>query len=350
MIKLDRESIIGWLKETDKEHLKDLYQTANQLRLERVGDEVHLRGLIEFSNNCVRQCAYCGLNKGHKEVSRYRMTESEIIAVAREAKSFGYGTVVLQSGEDWYYTGKAIERIVRGIKEETGLAITLSLGERKQEELEAWYEAGADRYLVRFETSNAALYDKIHPDPQGSLENRLKILKDLRKIGYEVGSGVMIGIPGQTWDDLANDLLTFKELDLDMIGCGPYIEHPDTELGRYPEYASDEEQVPNTEQMAYKVLALVRLLCPDANIPSTTAIATLNKKSGRENGLSVGANILMPNMTPIVYRSLYEIYPAKACLDETAQECQTCMSARIAAIGRKIGTGPGNSPNKKARS
>jgi biotin synthase len=277
------------------------------------------------------------------------MPEDEILACAHEAVSYEYGTVVLRAGEDYGITLEWMEKLVRRIKNETDLAVTLSLGERSEAELTAWRNAGADRYLMRFETSNSELYEKIHPPLPGKGSDRIQLLKRLREIGYEVGSGVMIGIPGQTYEDLANDIELFRTLDLDMIGVGPFIAHYGTPLGSADECpnAPEGKQVPNTEEMTYKVIALTRLACPRANIPSTTALATLNIKTGRELGLARGANIVMPNMTPRHYRAMYEIYPAKACIDETAADCRACMRGRILSTGRSIGSGRGDSRNKK---
>jgi biotin synthase len=240
--------------------------------------------------------------------------------------------------------------------------------------LAAWREAGADRYLLRFETSNRTLYDRIHPPRPGMPSDRIALLKSLRALGYEIGSGVMIGIPGQTYEDLARDIETFASLDLDMIGVGPYLPHPDTPLGstvgissplgsavvnvsaplglaaagaaaQLLPTAAGEDQVPNGELMTYKVVALARLACPRANIPATTALATLNAASGRELGLTRGANVVMPNLTPPKYRALYEIYPNKACVSETADACNSCLQSRIESLRRRIGNGRGDSPN-----
>jgi biotin synthase len=217
------------------------------------------------------------------------------------------------------------------------------MGERPNEDLRIWHEAGADRYLLRFETSDPELYGLIHP-PRGNVpSDRIAILKTLKKLGYEVGSGVMIGIPGQTFASLSADIEMFHHLDLDMIGVGPYILHPATPLGLglWRRQVNPSEQVPNTEEMVYKVVAITRLVCPNANIPSTTALATLNLKNGRELGLGRGANVVMPNLTPVVHRSLYEIYPSKACIFETASTCYSCLNQRIGSIGRSVGSGPG---------
>ena len=340
---LDREAILSWLREDNEIRLEALWQRADAVRHAHVGDAVHLRGLIEISNYCIRQCGYCGLRAGHRDLERYRMTAVEILSCAHQASQFGYGTVVLQSGEDYGITAEWLADVVRQIKVETGLAVTLSLGERPDPDLALWRAAGADRYLLRFETSDPVLYRLIHPSLPPHPSDRLGILRTLRDLGYEVGSGIMVGIPGQSWDSLASDLETFRALDLDMIGVGPYISHPATPLGsgEWTQVLPVGRQVPNTEEMVYKTVALTRLVCPEANIPSTTALATINRENGREFGLMRGANIVMPNLTPIAYREKYEIYPGKACINETAEACQMCLRHRIEAIGRHVGSGAG---------
>ena len=344
---LTRVEILAWLRENDSNRLAELWRAADRTRERYVGGEVHLRGLIELSNYCVRLCGYCGLRAANRQLERYRLTEAEILECARKAVQFGYGTVVLQSGEDPGLTCHWLVNLIRRLKTETPLAVTLSLGERAENEFAAWREAGADRYLLRFETSNRRLYDAIHPPRNGEISDRPAILRKLRELGYEVGSGAMIGIPGQTYGDLADDIELFAALDLDMIGVGPYLVHPDTPLAdprNWPE-APESEQVPATELMTYKVLALARLKCPRANIPATTALATLNIARGRELGLERGANVIMPNLTPLKYRIHYEIYPAKACIRETADQCDACLGGRIASMGRRVGVGRGDSRN-----
>lgn len=346
---LTHDEIVAWLRETNPERLESLWRHADEERRTHVGDAVHLRGLIEFSNHCVRQCGYCGLRVGNREIVRYRMDAEEIWACVREAVAYGYGAVVLQSGEDLGITAEWMGEIVRRIKSETPLAVTLSLGERTEDELRYWRSCGADRYLLRFETSNPKLFSQVHPPRSGETpSDRIALLKILRDLGYETGSGALIGIPGQTHDDLARDIELFHELDLDMIGVGPYIPHPGTPLANEPR--DTEDQVPNTEEMTYKTVALTRLMCPNANIPSTTALATLNRALGRELGLMRGANIVMPNLTPENYRKLYEIYPDKACLNETARACQGCLRTRIESLGRSVGAGRGDSVNYQSRS
>lgn len=340
-----RPEIEAWLKETRPEALAELYAAADQTRRAEVGDEVHLRGLIEISNRCDRQCLYCGLRAGNDTLTRYTMTRGEILACARQAQAYGYGTVVLQSGEDAGLDTDLISELIQTIKRETALAVTLSLGERAISELERWKAAGADRYLLRFETSNLELYAAIHPGPTSHQHPRVQHLRRLRELGYELGSGVMVGIPGQTYADLVNDLLLFKELELDMIGLGPWIAHAQTPLGRFPErfLVEPEEQVPASEDMVYKLIALTRLACPGSNIPATTALATINARDGRELGLQRGANIVMPIMTPVQYRRLYEIYPDKACADESSEDCRRCLTGRILRLGRTLGSGRGDS-------
>ncbi len=361
---MTRPDILHWLRETDPLRLDELWAHADRTRAASVGADVHLRGLIEVSSHCRRHCTYCGLRAPNAPLPRYRMTSEEILRCAHQAVGFGYGTVVLQAGEDEGLSASAVADVIERIKADTPLAVTLSLGERTEEELALWRSAGADRYLLRFETSNPELFTRIHPPHSGRTCNRIALLGLLRELGYEIGSGVMIGIPGQTYEDLASDVELFAALDLDMIGVGPFLPHPATPLGRdgggvgetplrrtgeTPAPPAPTDQVPNTEGMTYKMIALARLACPRANIPSTTALATLNKASGRELGLCRGANVVMPNLTPPEYRAMYEIYPDKACVFETAEACHGCMIRRIRSIGRTVGTGRGDSPNYRPR-
>ncbi len=336
MTELSQSEILQWLKEERPGPLRELYAWADAVRKENVGDAVHLRGLIEVSSHCRRQCMYCGLRKANRSIERYRMTREEIEHCARKAVELGYGTVVIQAGEDDALTAEGIAELVNWIKRNTNLAVTLSLGERSQEELRLWREAGADRYLLRFETSDANLFHAIHPGRSLDAPDRLALLRQIQQLGYEAGGGVMVGIPGQSYESLAQDVLTFRALDLDMIGIGPYIAHPATPLGsgllRPP--IDPGEQAPSNEQMVYKMIALTRIQCPTANIPSTTALATINRTHGRKQGLQVGANVVMPNLTPLHYRPLYQIYPAKACIEESATDCNQCLRSQIHSLNR----------------
>ncbi len=349
---LTRDEALAWLRETEDWKLGFLWEEADRVRREHVGDDVHLRGLIEVSNHCRRQCHYCGIRAGRR-TPRYRMTAYEVLECARLAQRLEYGTVVLQAGEDPGITTGFVTDLVRRIKDETPLAVTLSLGERKLAELEEWRAAGADRYLLKHETSDDELFRRIHPACGDEEMHRLELLRRLKAMGYETGSGVMVGIPGQTFESLAGDLLLFRELDLEMVGCGPFLPHPETPLGEGPGagdwgLGKDTDQVPNTDVMTLKVVALVRMFCPDANIPSTTALATANKESGRELGLQRGANVWMPNLTPLKYRVLYEIYPGKAKAPDTAEEFHEKLLATLAALGRRPGKGPGGQRQKES--
>ena len=348
--------ILDWLLVEDPAQLDALYGLADRIRQREVGDAVQLRGLVELSNHCVRRCTYCGL-RAPLQRQRYRMSFKEVLACAHEAVRLGYGTLVLQSGEDPGLSADYLVELIRAIRAETPLAVTLSLGERSRDELAAFRQAGADRYLLRFETSNEALFQQIHPplSSQGA-PSRLEVLGWLRALGYEVGSGVMVGIPGQTLGDLARDIERFGELELDMIGMGPFIAHPDTPLGEddgnrlflpfdaVPRAEAAALPAPNTVEMTCKMVALARLVRPGANIPATTALATLLPQ-GRLRALCAGANVVMPNLTPLKYRALYGIYPNKANASEGAEEGRGELLRQLEAIGRHVGQGRGDSPS-----
>jgi len=273
------------------------------------------------------------------------MSQDEILACALEGQKLGYGTVVLQAGESPLLDIDRVNELVIQLKKKTDLAITLSLGERSREELAAWRKSGADRYLLRFETSNRELFQQIHP-PQGKTpSNRIALLETLQQLGYATGSGMLVGIPGQSYQDLVNDLLLLKQLQLHMVGIGPYVPDPETPLGH--KALSDRRppwNVPASESMTYRTLALARIQCPNANIPSTTAVATLFGSQGQDLGLQRGANVLMPNLTPQRYRTLYKIYPAKACLVEADEQGAQQLHRRIEQLGRQVGCGRGDAP------
>lgn len=302
-----------------------LFTFADRVRAKYVGDDVQLRGLIEFSNYCKQNCLYCGLRRDNKEVTRYRLKEEQIIEFAKNASELGYKTVVLQSGEDPYYTIDKMKFIISEIKK-FDLAITLSIGEKTFEEYQAYKDAGADRYLIRIETTDKNLYSKLDPDMDW--QNRLKCLDDLKKLGFEVGSGCLVGLPEQTLESLADDILFFKKIGADMIGIGPFIPNENTPL-------SDAKG--GEFELALKVMAITRLLMPDINIPATTAMETLNP-NGRLIALQSGANVVMPNVTQGDYRKFYEIYPGKICVNDTPDKCRGCISGKIKSIGRTIST------------
>jgi len=343
------DTIVSSLINNSSDDFVSLYHQANKVRKKHVGDEIHLRGLIEISNICRRNCLYCGI-RAENDIQRYRLSEEEILAAAAKAVEFRYGSVVLQSGEDFGIKSNWIAKIVEKIKK-LGLAVTLSLGERDDQDYLLWREAGADRYLLRFETSNRALFNVIHPPLTNRKPvDRMELLLKLREMGYEIGSGVMIGIPGQSYEDLARDIECFRTLSLDMIGCGPYLPHPQTPLGNPEAYKKYDlpvidarNQVPATAEMAFKVIALARLVCPNANIPCTTAVATIDPNEGRKLGLERGANVVMPNLTPIKYRKMYEIYPNKSAIYLTAEQTHEAVMQTLRDIGRTPGTGRGDS-------
>lgn len=292
---LNKKEIVDILKSPDT----SVFKKADEFRKKYVGDAVHLRGLIEFSNICKRNCQYCGLQCSNKNVERYRLTKEEILRIAKFGADSGYKTIVMQSGEDNYFSAKILCEIISEIKS-LGVALTLSLGERTFDEYKAFKDAGADRFLIRIETTDENLYKKMHPS--ADFENRKRCLRDLKKIGFETGTGCLVGLPGQTVESLADDILFFKELDADMIGIGPFISHPDTPLSNEPDGDFD---------LALKVMAVTRLVLPNINIPATTAMETL-RKNGRVLALQSGANVVMPNLTDSEHKKLYSIYPNKA--------------------------------------
>lgn len=342
---MNTDQIYQWLTEEDSDALNPLWQQADKVRRDHVGDAVHLRGLLEISNHCQRQCNYCGIRAGNSNVQRYRMSQDEILTCARAGAQLGYGTVVLQAGESQRLDADWVSKLVTKLKQQTNLAITLSLGERSREELSAWHACGADRYLLRFETSNTDLFQQIHPPLENVPSDRIDLLENLQQIGYATGSGMLIGIPGQSYQDLVNDLLLLKQLNLHMIGIGPYVPDPDTPLGQEALASSPAfNNVVVSESLTYRVLALARILCPKTNIPSTTAVATLFGSQGQDLGLQRGANVLMPNITPQQYRTLYKIYPAKACLAEPDHQGAQQLRQRIELLGRKVGHGRGDAP------
>ena len=314
----------------DIDELDYLLQQADQKRKEVCGDEVHLRAIIEFSSYCKQNCHYCGLRKDNHELERYQLKKEEIIETAGMAAELGYQTVVLQSGEDEYPAAEIAE-IIKEIKNTTDLAITLSLGERDFAAYKLWWEAGADRYLLKHEIADQALYEKYHPGM--SYQNRIESLKYLKTIGYQIGSGVIIDLPGQTPEILAEDLLLSQDLKLDMIGSGPFIPHEQTPLA---------ESKTGTVEMTLKFTALSRLLLPLAHIPATTALGTIDAE-GRQKALLAGANVVMPNVTDSKYREKYQIYPEKICVNEEAGDCRQCIGGIIASLGREVSQTKGHS-------
>ncbi|MBF0485407.1 MAG: [FeFe] hydrogenase H-cluster radical SAM maturase HydE [Candidatus Omnitrophica bacterium] len=323
-----RDEIIKQLKNPDT---SELFREADRVRKEQVGDGVHLRGLIEFSNACVRDCLYCGLRRSNRDVKRYQMSIDEIFETVQTAQKLGYRSVVLQSGENCQYPTDAMCGLLSKIKKEFNLAVTLSIGEKTREEYAAFKAAGADRYLLRFETSAEKLFSKLKPD--SSYGQRMLCLQWLRELGFQVGSGIMVGLPGQAEEMIADDILLMEKLDLDMIGIGPFIANPQTPLNDAPS---------GTLDLTLKTLALIRIVTKNTHLPATTAMGSMDPQ-GREKALQCGANVLMPNVTPTMYREHYQLYPNKICIKDKPGDCWMCISGMVRMLGRVVAEDPGHS-------
>ncbi|MCL2073675.1 MAG: [FeFe] hydrogenase H-cluster radical SAM maturase HydE [Marinilabiliaceae bacterium] len=305
-----------------------LFQKADKVRRQHYGTDVYIRGLIELSNYCKNNCYYCGIRCGNKEIDRYRLSKEEIMSCCEQGYGLGFRTFVLQGGEDVYFSDKIICDIVSSIKKiYSDCAITLSLGEKTYSSYKAIFDAGADRYLLRHETANPAHYRQLHPDSL-SIENRKECLWNLKKIGYQVGSGFMVGSPFQTTELIIEDLRFLQELQPDMIGIGPFIPHKNTPFGQHSS---------GNLNLSLRLIAILRLMFPHALIPATTALGTITQ-NGRELGLTVGANVVMPNLSPVKFRKQYELYDNKICTGEEAAECRKCLEKRVKAAGYNIVT------------
>jgi biotin synthase len=342
---LSREDLIFLLGLSDEKQKEAFFKKAYDIKLKNVGSKVFFRGIVEFSNICEKDCFYCGLRKSNKNNQRYMMSKDEIIDCAMWAFENEYGSIVLQSGErsDRQFVD-FVEDLLKTIKDRSGskLGITICLGEQSEETYRRWFEAGAHRYLLRIETSNPELYKTLHPEDHDFFKRR-ECLEVLKKIGYQTGTGVMMGLPGQTLEDLADDILFFKKMDIDMLGMGPYIVHNETPLA---------EKMPNFEDMkdeqfalGLKMIAATRVFLQDVNIAATTALQALHPQ-GREMGLKAGANVIMPNLTDTKYRASYQLYEDKPCIDENSSMCRGCLERRITGIGEMIGYNEwGDSPH-----
>ncbi|MFH1664660.1 MAG: [FeFe] hydrogenase H-cluster radical SAM maturase HydE [Candidatus Omnitrophota bacterium] len=330
---MNKKEMLRILDSDDPRFIDEAFKHAYRVKREYAGNKVYFRGIIEFSNICVKDCFYCGIRKSNSTVTRFSMPEEEIVEAALFADQSGYGSIVLQSGErsDELFVD-FVESLIRNIKQKTDgrLGITLSLGEQSPDTFRRWYAAGAHRYLLRIETSNKELYERLHPEDH-LYEPRLECLEVLRRIGYQVGTGVMIGLPYQSNEDLVNDILFFESHDIDMIGMGPYIVQENTPLADISDFNPERNFV-----LGLKMIALARLRLKDVNIAATTALQALYPQ-GREEGLKAGANIIMPNITPVKYRNLYQLYEGKPCLDENADVYRSCLEKRVRSIGEEIG-------------
>ena len=328
---LDRDEYLTLIKNKDgvREYAAEL---AGKVRRQHYGDRIFIRGLIEFTNHCRNNCYYCGIRAGNSCVERYRLSPDEIVSCADSGHELGFRTFVLQGGEDVLYTDDILVDIISRIKKKyPDCAVTLSIGERSDESYKRLKEAGADRYLLRHETVNPEHYKKLHPVDM-SHENRLRCLRRLKELGYQTGAGFMVGSPGQTDEDLADEMLFLKELDPQMVGIGPFIPHKDTPLGG---------ESPGSAQMTTFLLSLIRLTLPGVLLPATTALGTIDPM-GREKGIMAGANVLMPNLSPAGVRDKYLLYDNKICTGDEAAQCINCLKLRMEKTGYRIVTERGD--------
>lgn len=336
---LPLEEYAPLIEERTPEMAEYLFSRARIRQQEVFGKKVVLRGIIEFSNFCRCDCLYCGIRKSNEKVERYHLSKEEILSCARQGYSFGFRTVVLQSGEDLSYTDEDICDIVSSIRTEMpDMAVTLSIGEKSRQSYEKYYAAGADRYLLRHETASPDLYAKLHPSAQ-TLANRIRCLYDLKDIGYQVGAGMMLETPYQKTEDLVEDLLFLRQLQPEMIGIGPFIPHKDTPF-------RGEKQ--GSTELCLFMIGVLRLMFPKAMIPATTALGTVDPM-GREKGILAGGNVVMPNLSPKRVRGKYLLYDGKICTGEDASMCQGCMKGRMKRIGYEIDPGRGDAPGWKRK-
>lgn len=323
---LSKKEYAALLKNCNEDMRKRLQKEAVRIRKENYGDKVYVRGLIEFTNYCKNNCYYCGIQASNQKIDRYRLEKEEILECCKIGYKLGLRTFVLQGGEDNYYTDDKIVDIVFNIKNRyPDCAITLSIGEKTHESYQRYKEAGADRYLLRHETANEEHYKKLHPQIM-NLQHRKQCLYSLKELGYQVGAGFMVGSPYQTVEMLAEDLIFLKELQPQMVGIGPFIPHHDTKFAEYPK---------GTLEDTLLLLSIIRIILPKVLLPATTALGTIDP-SGREKGLQAGANVVMPNLSPITVRKQYELYDAKICTGEEAAECIGCLGRRIERAGYRM--------------
>lgn len=329
---LTREEFITLLTDYGEEDAEYAKEKASKTAKQFFDNKVYTRGLIEFTNYCKNDCYYCGIRRSNTNVKRYRLSEEEILACCEQGYELGFRTFVLQGGEDLRYTDEDMIRIISSIKKNyPDCALTLSIGEKSYESFAAYYEAGADRYLLRHETADETHYKKLHPESL-SLQVRKQCLRDLKAIGYQVGTGFMVGSPGQTAECLAEDLLFIKELSPAMVGIGPYLPHHDTPF-------AGEKQ--GSMELTLFLISILRLMIPNALIPATTALGTIHPL-GREKGILSGANVVMPNLSPVTVRKQYELYDNKICTGDEAAECKFCLQNRMNKIGYEIVTARGD--------
>jgi biotin synthase len=332
---LSKSELVEFLTNMTEETREELIKKACELRDNIYGKEVYTRGLIEFTNYCKQNCYYCGIRSGNKNVERYRLSKEQILECCELGHNLGYRTFVLQGGEDSYYSDDIMVEIISAIKQKyPDCALTLSIGEKSYNSYKRFYDAGADRYLLRHETANDEHYNKLHPTHM-SLSTRKKCLYDLKEIGFQVGAGFLVGSPYQTVENIAEDLLFLKELEPDMVGIGPFIPQKDTPFGN---------ENAGSVELTITLIAMIRLLLPKALIPATTALGTLDPL-GREKAIKAGANVVMPNLSPLDVRNKYLLYDNKICTGDDAAECRRCIENRINSVGFEINNSRGDHIN-----
>lgn len=325
------DDLVFLLAQEGAEESQSIFDAADTARRQYMGDGILLRGIVEFASYCRNTCSYCGLHAGNSRITRYRMSTEEVLESVAKIAAQGVQTVVLQSGEDDGLDPEWLADVVRDVKERYDMAVTLSVGERPQQDYELWRSAGADRYLLKIESSDKELYESLHAGRR--LETRLRCLFDLTMLGYQVGCGIMVGLPGQSLRHIASDIQFFAESKFDMIGVGPFIPHPETRL---------RDEKPGSVPLTLRTVALTRIVTKNAHLPATTALGSMGRDYRRE-GLMAGANVLMPNFTPLAYKVLYEIYPGKRCVSEPTGACAFCMEGFAHGIGRTIDYSRGDS-------
>lgn len=323
---IQREQLQTLLTTTDEQAISYLRDTARKVADDIYGKQVFIRGLIEFTNYCKNDCIYCGIRRSNLNAQRYRLTEEEILSCCANGYELGFRTFVLQGGEDPYFSDERICDIVAKIKQDyPDCAVTLSIGEKDKASYQAFYDAGADRYLLRHETADKTHYQSLHP-AEMSFQHRIQCLYDLKEIGYQVGCGFMVGSPGQTVDTLYEDLMFIKKLQPHMVGIGPFIPQKDTPFGQEPA---------GTMEQTLRLLSIIRLIHPHVLLPSTTALGTIHPL-GREKGIQAGANVVMPNLSPVAVREKYKLYDNKICTGDEAAECRHCMVRRMESVGYQV--------------
>ncbi len=331
---LTKEEWVQLIENRDSQLSGYLFQKARKWQRRYFSNRIYARGLIEFTNYCKNDCYYCGIRRSNQDAARYRLTEDEIMECCHIGYGLGFRTFVLQGGEDGWFTQEKLEGIVRSIKASyPDCAITLSIGERTLESYQRLFQAGADRYLLRHETADTAHYGRLHP-PGLSSDKRKQCLWDLKGIGFQTGTGFMVGSPGQTPSHLAEDMLFIRELEPHMVGIGPFIPHHDTPFANEPQ---------GTVELTLFMIGLLRLMLPKLLLPATTALGTIDP-NGREKGIQAGANVVMPNLSPTSVRKKYELYDNKICTGDEAAECRMCLSRRIGRIGYELAVDRGDYP------